>query len=69
MKKQQALDHFGGNASKLARLCGITPQAVHLWPEEVHESRQYELEVKTQGALKSDYTLNREQELNNAVSQ
>ena len=52
MKKSDALEHFG-NASKLAKALGISPQAVHLWPDEIPTPRDYQIEVLTNGMLKA----------------
>ena len=52
MDKKQAIEHFG-SASKLARALGITRGAVTNWGDTVPPSRQWELEVLTQGALKA----------------
>lgn len=62
MKKTDAIKYFGSSA-KLARFLKIDRTAVYQWGEFIPENRQYELEVKTGGILKSDYSL--QQEKNN----
>ena len=52
MKTQDAIDHFGG-ILPLATFLGIWPHNISRWGEEVPESRAYELEVRTNGALKA----------------
>lgn len=56
MKTSDAIATLGG-VQKLARLLNCTRVAIYKWGEDVPETRQYELEVKTGGLLKSDYTL------------
>lgn len=53
MKKQTAIDHFGG-ANKLAHALGCKPQAISQWGENVPQGRAYQIEVVTGGALKAD---------------
>jgi hypothetical protein len=53
MTTQDAIQHFGG-LKKLADALGIWPQAVYKWGERPPLSKQYELEVKTSGALRAD---------------
>ncbi len=53
MKTQEAIDHYGG-IKKLADALGIWPQVIYTWGESPPMARQYELEVKTQGAIKAD---------------
>lgn len=48
---------FYGTQIAVARALNCHRHAVYQWGEDVPLSRQYELEVKTGGALKSDYTL------------
>jgi len=52
MTTQEAIDHFGG-VKKLADALGIWVQAVYEWGDEPPILRQYELEVRTKGALKA----------------
>lgn len=61
MKTNHALVAVGG-IKELCRLLNCTRSAVYQWGDEIPESRQYELEVKTDKKLKSDYTLNREKD-------
>jgi len=56
MKTHEAIATVGG-VQQLARLLNCTRVAIYKWGEDVPEARQYELEVKTGGLLKSDYTL------------
>ena len=58
MKTDEAVAHYGG-VKKLADVLGVWPQVVYAWGERPPMSRQYELEVKTEGELKAD----REKEL------
>ena len=58
MNTQEAVAHYGG-VKKLADALGVWPQVVYAWGERPPMSRQYELEVKTDGQLKAD----REKEL------
>lgn len=53
MKTQDAIKHFGGR-KPLADALGIWPHNISRWGETVPLARQYELEVKTKGALKSE---------------
>ncbi|MFB2710426.1 Cro/CI family transcriptional regulator [Aeromonas veronii] len=53
MKKQDAIDHFGGT-NKLAQALGCKPQAISQWSEFVPKGRAYQIEVLTDGKLKAD---------------
>jgi DNA-binding transcriptional regulator YdaS (Cro superfamily) len=53
MKKQDALDHFGGVVG-LAKALGCKPQAISQWGETIPKGRAYQIEVVTGGALKAD---------------
>lgn len=53
MTTQEAVAHYGG-VKKLADALGVWPQVVYAWGERPPMSRQYELEVKTEGQLKAD---------------
>ena len=53
MTTQEAIDHYG-SVKKLADALGIWPQVIYTWGEKPPMARQYELEVKTAGALKAD---------------
>lgn len=53
MKTQEAIDYYG-STKKLADALGIWPQVIYTWGETPPMARQYELEVKTGGALKAD---------------
>ncbi|MBL0654859.1 Cro/Cl family transcriptional regulator [Aeromonas caviae] len=52
MKKQDAIDHFGG-AAKLAKALGCKPQAISQWRDHVPQGRAYQIEVLTGGKLKA----------------
>lgn len=50
--------------SEVAKLLGIGRSAVSQWGDFVPADRQYEIEVKTNGLLKSDYTIQKSRENN-----
>lgn len=52
MKTAQLIEIFGGNASLLAKILGITPQAIYQWPEYVPRAWGYEIEARTKGRVK-----------------
>lgn len=45
MTKAEAVAKAGG-VNKLARLLGVSPQAVSKWPAEIPELRVYQLRVR-----------------------
>jgi hypothetical protein len=47
MTKNQALALFDGNASKLGRALGITPQAVQLWRDKIPKAHAASLRDMT----------------------
>ncbi len=51
MKKQAAIEHFGG-VKPLADALGVWPAAVYKWGDDVPEMVAYKLHVITGGALK-----------------
>lgn len=53
-----------GSIDELARFFKISRDSVYKWGELVPIHRQYELEVKTNGLLKSDYTIQKLRENN-----
>lgn len=53
MTKDQALQHYAGNQSELARVLGIDPSTVCKWAD-VPPLRQIQLERITKGKLKAD---------------
>lgn len=53
MKKQDAIEHFGGE-SRIAEILGVSRQAVNQWPEIVPEGQAYKLQVITDGKLRAD---------------
>lgn len=52
MKTKDAALHFGSK-KKLAEALSISPGAVTMWGDYVPESRQYQIQVLTTGALKA----------------
>jgi len=53
MKTKDAIDHFGG-IKELASFLGIWAHVIYRWGEFPPMARQYELEVRTNGALKAE---------------
>lgn len=53
MTTHEAIKHYGG-IKALADALGIWPQAVYAWGDKPPLSKQYELEVKTDGKLKAE---------------
>ena len=53
MTTQEAVEHYGG-IKKLAAELGIWAHVIYRWGEHPPMARQYELEVKTKGALKAE---------------
>ena len=53
MKTKDAALHFGSK-KKLAEALCISPGAVTMWGDYVPASRQYQIQVLTQGALKAE---------------
>lgn len=55
MKLEEATEFFGGT-KQLADALGLWPATVYQWRErgEIPRGRQYELQVKTGGALLAD---------------
>ena len=66
MKTKDALTAVGG-IRILCSLLNMGRSAVYQWGDEVPEARQDELEVKTLGKLKSDFTLSRNKHAKNDV--
>ena len=50
MTTQQAIEYYGG-IRPLAEALGIWPHTIYRWGKQPPMSRQYELQVKTGGAL------------------
>ncbi len=50
----EAIAYFGG-VKKLADALQVWPQVIYGWGEYPPKSRQYELEVKTNGELKAHW--------------
>lgn len=49
------LINFFGSQSKAARALNVKPPSVHQWKDDgIPETRQYQIEVLTNGALKAD---------------
>ena len=59
MRVKDIVDHFG-SIEAVARFFSISRDSVYKWGEFIPAHRQYELEVKTRGLLKSDYSIQRE---------
>lgn len=53
MTTKEAIDHYG-SIKALAEALGIWPHVIYRWKDEPPKARQYELEVKTKGALKAN---------------
>ncbi|MCK9506092.1 MAG: Cro/CI family transcriptional regulator [Porticoccaceae bacterium] len=53
MTTQEAKDFFGG-IKELAEALGIWPHNISRWGKFPPMARQYEIEIKTKGALKSE---------------
>jgi hypothetical protein len=53
MTTQQAIMHYG-SIKALADALGIWPQVIYRWGDNPPMARQYELQVKTNNALKAD---------------
>lgn len=53
MTKEEALAHYGGNQSELARALGIDQSTVNKW-KRVPVTRQLQLEALTSGRLRAD---------------
>jgi len=53
MKTRDAADHFGSK-KKLANALGIQPSAVTMWGDVVPVSRQYQLQILSNGKLMAD---------------
>ena len=56
MSVDDVICYFGNNASAAARALNTTPHNIYRWRREgsVPRGRQYELHLKTRGALKAD---------------
>lgn len=57
MLKSEALEHFGGSPTQLAKALGINPASIYSWGDEVPALRQLQLEQITQGVLQADAKL------------
>lgn len=53
MTTQEAENYFGGKI-QLAQALGIWPHTIYRWGEYPPMSKQYEIEVKTNGELKAE---------------
>lgn len=53
MKTKDVADHFGGK-KKLADALGISPSAVSMWGDEIPDTRQFQIQVLTQGKFKAE---------------
>ena len=56
MSVDEVIRYFGNNASAAARALNTTPHNIYRWRREgqVPRGRQYELRLKTHGALKAE---------------
>lgn len=52
MKTQEAIDYYGG-VKELAAVLNIWPHVIYRWGDSPPISRQYEIQVKTNGVLKA----------------
>lgn len=53
MTTAEAINHFKTTVA-LARALGVTPSAISQWGERPPLGRQYQIEVRTGGALRAD---------------
>jgi hypothetical protein len=53
MTTKEAIAHFGG-IKELASVLNIWAHVIYRWGDHPPKARQYELEVKTGGALKAE---------------
>lgn len=60
MRVCEVVKYFG-SIDELAKFLKISRDSVYKWGEFIPNHRQYELEVKTGGILKSDYSLQQEE--------
>ena len=51
MDKRDAIKHFGSGA-EIARFLGLSRQATYKWPDRLPRGIAYELECRTNGALR-----------------
>ncbi|MCL9783639.1 Cro/CI family transcriptional regulator [Vibrio sp. S4M6] len=58
MKTIEVIEFFGKKAD-VAKVLNTTKQAISNWGDEVPELRQYQIEVITDGEIKSDFTKKR----------
>jgi hypothetical protein len=54
MTTQDAIDYFDGSINKLAGFLDVHTGTIHAWGERPPPGRQFELEVRTDGAIKAD---------------
>lgn len=59
MRKTDVLAYYEGNGAAVARAIGYTRSAVQQWPEIVPEAAAYRLQDATNGGLKVDPALYR----------
>lgn len=55
MKTSDVITYYG-SITRAAKALNVSRVSLYKWGEYVPPARQYELEVKTGGKLKSDYT-------------
>lgn len=66
MRKTDVLAYYEGNGAAVARAIGYTRSAVQQWPEIIPEAAAYRLQDATEGVLKVDPTLYRDDLLKSA---
>jgi hypothetical protein len=52
MRKSDVIEHFG-SVKAAAKALGLTSQAVSMWPETVPKTRQWQIDVLTEGKLRA----------------
>lgn len=53
MTLTDVLEHFKAKPSELAEKLGVTPGAISQWREGIPKSRQFQIQILTNGALKA----------------
>jgi transcriptional repressor of cell division inhibition gene dicB len=66
MRKTDVMAYYDGNGAAVARAIGYTRSAVQQWPEIIPEAAAYRLQDATNGELKVDPTLYRNDLLKSA---
>lgn len=68
MRASDAIKYFG-SVEKLAKFLEISRDSIYKWGTFVPSHRQYELEIKTDGQLKSEYSIKKTNRENNERKQ